>query len=373
MPIHVVGGVVRLAGRLHHGRVLLDERRAHAVRPRCNPHPHVQVIVDADVRVVRGVPPHQPVLARVRREDVEPHAVERDLHVVRFRQTLDVLVPVPLQANPNLVLAVGREHVLHERSAARPERQAVDMPFLRPVGRDNHHAAAGRRQPAPHGQLAHLLRGGEIAFHQRRRQGAGVHVVEPERDVVARQEGRHIDVEIEQVTDSVLVLGPAEPAERRRASRVGRRSRRLIQRRLEIADQAGVAGGARPRARLGRHGAGAQLAEHRLPERRIRLGMGDIHPFQRQIAGLQAVVVARDTVTVQKSALRFRFLVRPLGEGGTGRDRAEQHKRQSARRERPQTPRDHVLAPGLEPGIRPISFASFYMRRYPAANGPVLR
>jgi len=65
-----------------------------------------------------------------------------------------------------------------------------------------------------------FLRGRDVAVQQRRRQIADRHVVEAVTTVIGRQERGGVDVESQQVSDDVLILGPISAAERLGAARI---------------------------------------------------------------------------------------------------------------------------------------------------------
>ncbi len=150
---------------------------------------------------------------------------------MRLAQALDVLVAVPRQAELDLVFAVLREGVRDQRPAARAERQALDVFFLGEVRPDADRVAAGRPARAADGQAADLLRRGDVAVQERRREVAHRHVVEPMARLIVRQQRRCVDVECQEVADGVLVLGPVEPPERVGPAGVGCFGGRAVERR----------------------------------------------------------------------------------------------------------------------------------------------
>ena len=138
---------------------------------------------------------------------------------MRLAKALDVLVAVPRQPELDLELAVLREGVRDQRPAAGADREPLDVLLLGEVGPDAERVAAGGSARAPHGQAADLLRRGDVAVQERRREVAHRHVVEPAAGLVVRQQRRGVDVEREQVADGVLILGPVEPPEGVRSGR----------------------------------------------------------------------------------------------------------------------------------------------------------
>ena len=67
--------------------------------------------------------------------------------------------------------------------------------------------------------------------------------------------------------------------------------------------QAMIGGFVGPPRTLGRHGARLQLAYDLLPQFWMRPGLSRIEPFERQTAGLQTLVMARDAVLVESGAI----------------------------------------------------------------------
>src|SRR4029077_14536503 len=96
--------------------------------------------------------------------------------------------------------------------------QAGQMIFLREVGRQPNDVALERRLRAADRQPADSLRGRDIAIEQGRRQVADRYVVEAMNAVIGWQERGGVDVESQQVSDGVLILGPIEAAQRVRAA-----------------------------------------------------------------------------------------------------------------------------------------------------------
>ena len=95
----------------------------------------------------------------------------------------------------------------------------------------------GDRPGLPDGQAADLLRRGDVAVQERRREVAHRHVVEPVAGLVARQQRRGIDVERQEVADGVLVFGPVEPPERVGPAGIGFLGGRAVERAGEQGDE----------------------------------------------------------------------------------------------------------------------------------------
>ena len=108
-----------------------------------------------------------------------------------------------------------------QRAAARAERQSRQVDVLRQVVGDAEVVDARRPRGRADGQAAHLLRRGQVALHQRRRQleHAG-NVVEPVAHIVAGQERRDVEIEAQQIAHRVAVLDAVQAMERFGAARV---------------------------------------------------------------------------------------------------------------------------------------------------------
>jgi hypothetical protein len=111
-----------------------------------------------------------------------------------------------------------------------------------------------------------------------------------------------VDVERQEVPDSVPVLGAIEAAQGFRAPGIRLRNGRRIKRRLEPGQQ----GTAILLRRLGhvwrRHGADVHLAHHLFPDFYVPTRVGEVGPVQHEVGSLDAFVVARDAVLIEQGA-----------------------------------------------------------------------
>ena len=120
------------------------------------------------------------------------------------------------------------------RAPTRSERQTVHVVSLCPVRRQNHHTAPDRRRLTADRQFTDGARSRQITLHQRRRKTARVHVIEPKCRIVARQQRRGVDLERQEIADSILVFGSVETSECFGPPRLGCTGRRFVQSSLEI-------------------------------------------------------------------------------------------------------------------------------------------
>ena len=253
-----------------------------------------------------------------RQEHATP--VDRELDVVRLEEATDGAEVGLEQARLEHVLAVQRERVARHDASARAERQPLHVRRLRCVAA--HHvglSARAEERRVAHRQSANLCRRREIPLEERGRdpQCAGV-VVEAPADVVGRQQRRGVHLEPQEVAHGVGVLGAVQAAQRRRA---GVPRRRRVERALERRGQRVVGGLVRPRHTRGRHGAGAQLAHHLLPDLGVGRRVLDVEAREVEVRRPGAAVVTADTVPLHEGLI-----------GGCGLGGARRRGSRSARR-----------------------------------------
>ena len=123
--------------------------------------------------------------------------------------------------------------MLDQQSAARAERQTVDVRALIGAARRTVDGAGRSRRRIPNRPRAHDARRRDVLVEERRRhlQHAG-HVVEAIGFVVLGKEGAGVDAQREQFLDRVGVLGAIQPMERH-ASRIRVRRGGLVERALQ--------------------------------------------------------------------------------------------------------------------------------------------
>ena len=264
--------------------------------------PRHELVVGVHAAVVAGErsPPAVAVAADPEHGDLL--AVDPQLDPLLAGQPVDVADDVPLQADAQLVLAVEREAVAHRDPAPGPERQRIPGALVLDAGPGNLVGLGSRPQPTVADRHpAHLVRGRDVALHER---GGDVEevgvVVEAEAEVVRRQERRRVDLEPQQVADGVGVLRPVEPVNGGAAG-VGGGVRGPVE------------GGLQPRCRGivgGRLGAGApaggrhrpllELQQHLLPDVGPLANRVERRRVEGQIARAQPLVVAGDAVPVEE-------------------------------------------------------------------------
>ena len=193
----------------------------------------------------------------------------------------------------------------YRQASTRAERQIVaDTAVLLQVLVDDEDLRGRRSRRITHRQTADLPGRRQVPFGQHRRHRQDIRdVVEPVAGVVGRQQRLAVDLESEEITDGVGVLGPVQPVDSRTPSRVRVGHGDRIERPLEPGGDTFVLGVVRTRPAGWRHRPCPQLADHVLPE--LDLGtvlanLIEIQLLQRQPGGQRPVVVTGDTVAVEE-------------------------------------------------------------------------
>ena len=188
----------------------------------------------------------------------------------------------------------------HGRAAARAERQVLAHAVVLRQQREPRGAhRVGLDGRVAHRQPADPARRRQVALQQPRRHGQDVGVVvEAVGEVVARQQRRGVDLQIEQVADRVGVLQPVEAMDGRPAG-IRPLGRGAVEGGLQPRRERAVGLGGGPRAARRRHGLRPQLAEDLLPDLRVRADALRVDAVEGQVARPQTPVVARDAVAVQ--------------------------------------------------------------------------
>ncbi len=206
--------------------------------------------------------------------------------------------------NRELVFAVRGKVVTGDDAAARAEGHVVETLVLRGVAR-RQIRGFGRRLPVANGHAGDPRGRGRVGLEQRRgdRQRAG-NVVEAVRGIVRRQQRGDVDPQVEQIADGVGVLRPVQPVQDHGPG-IHVRRRCAIDFGFEPVAQPLVLGERRARDVGGRHHAGAQLPDHLLPHLGVVRHLHQVEALQRQIGGLESIVVTGDAVLVQQRAWLF--------------------------------------------------------------------
>ena len=167
-------------------------------------------------------------------------AVDEHDHLVRtapFAQSADVPAQIARKPDLNVVLAIPGERVRDRHAAARAKRKPGDMRLLRPIGRQPNGVGLHRRLRAADREAADFLRSRDVAIQKRWRQIPDGDVVEAVAAFVGRQQRIGVDVERQQISDGVLILGAIETTQGFGAAGVRLRRRRRIERRFQPCQQ----------------------------------------------------------------------------------------------------------------------------------------
>ena len=235
---------------------------------------------------------------RIQHEQPDATAVEADLEPM-------LIGPAAQRFHLEDIVGIERELIADRRAAARSERQAVEAHVLRKIGPQTEGLRRRRDGRIANGDTADLAGRGHVAIQERRRhfQDAG-DVVEAVAHVVGRENGRDIDVEREEVSNRVLVLGAIQPMDGLGSTGIGAGRRVAIDLALEPRGQ-------RVRARLvgpwpagRRHRAGSQLPNDFFPRLCVGRNIVQAGMVQHQTGDLRLLVVAADAVAIEECALR---------------------------------------------------------------------
>ena len=211
-------------------RRLLDERHADGVRPggqtHFRPRPRLHIVAGK-----RRVPERRlEILIAAEGRQVNTRAVHTDLDLMLVLQPAHRTEIGPEQARLDHVLAFERQRDVCEHAADGSDRQPFDVTVLRCVLADAERFTPDAAFWIANGQRTDLSRCREIPLEQHRRYAQHIgDVVEAVRGVVSGQERRRIDLECQQVTNRIAVLGSIQPVHER-PTRIGMRDRVCVER-----------------------------------------------------------------------------------------------------------------------------------------------
>ena len=206
VPVHVVVGLVRLALGLQQRGWVLQERHAELVRAGRHPDAGLQVLrrrSDGRRSFLGGVTVNDAIRSRSSSTSSSCGSRRPSTCSLRSRARRSWISYSP---------SCGKVYGISAPPRVPSGRPSTCSSWVR-SGRMRIVSPPGERPGTADGQPADLLRRGDVAVQERRREVAHRHVVEPVAGLVRRQQRRGVDVERQQVADRVLVLGPVEPAE----------------------------------------------------------------------------------------------------------------------------------------------------------------
>ena len=231
------------------------------------------------------------------RRPVEQHL---DLMGLRVLQPVDIPGITTREVDLDVMLAVLRERVRNEHPAARADGESRYMPLLRDIGRDANDVALKRGLRAPDCQRADFLRSRNVSVQKSRGQVADRHVVEAVTAFIGGQERCGVDVDGQEISDGVLILGSIETPQRFRAAWIRLRWRRLC--RATFPTTTAAPGDLPSRAAACWEAASCpcEVLHDLLPDLSAFAWVGDIGFVQLQSRGRESLVVAGDAVAIER-------------------------------------------------------------------------
>ena len=208
-------------------------------------------------------------------------------------------------ANLEHVLAIDREVVLNRDAGARIERQIVAEPFvtdaLDRIAFGVVDVFEGFEREVANRKPANPARRRHVALEQcRRGRKNGRDVIEPVTGVVDGQPFAGPNVDREQISDGIAVLGAVQPVNRR-ASRIGVGGRCAVEAELEKIRECLSFCGLRTISHVRRrHFARPDLPKHFLPHFGASGDIRHVDVLEREAARLELVVMAAHTRPVDQ-------------------------------------------------------------------------
>ena len=225
--------------------------------------------------------------------------------IISFHASVAFL-DTPDESARQFILGVSRKHVTDNCAADSSERKALDVSVLAEFAADRMLGRPRLHLRIAHGHRRYALRRVHISFQQQRRRfEGGRDVVESEFRAVGRQQVGHINVDGQQVTDSVRIFGPIQTVHDE-AARGALGFPGSIERGGEPARKARVFGLGRPGHTLRRHRPHAQLSKDSLKCARMAQQIVEGRRLQiDRIVGRQrrSFVVTRHTIFIRERAV----------------------------------------------------------------------
>ena len=225
--------------------------------------------------------------------------VDRDLEQVRLARAAREL-------DVHDVLGVDGEIARGDEAPACPHRQPGQFNVLRQLERQAMDVDHRRHRGIADGETRDLLRGREIALHDRRRDEEQVRdIVEAALRVVGGQQQLEVHLrgqvlECEQVADGIAVLGPRQPVQLRQRAGVRRGRGGTVELALEPGKQLRV--GRRLRARLAgrRHVRAPELVRDLFPDLGVGADVAEQVGVELEVPGEIDPVMAIDAVALDR-------------------------------------------------------------------------
>ena len=228
--------------------------------------------------------------------------VEQQLDLVGLRVLQPVNIPgvTTREVDLDVVLAVLRERIRNENPAACADRESRYIPLLGDIGRDANDVALKRGLRAPDCQRADFLRRRNVSVEKSRGQVADRHVVEAVTAFIGGQERCGVDVDGQEISDCVLILGTIETPQRFSTAWIRLRGGGFVERRFQPRKQrpAIFHRGLRHVGR--RHHARTKFTYDLLPDLSAFAWLGDIGFVQLQSSCRESLAVAGDAVAIER-------------------------------------------------------------------------
>src|SRR5262245_25286275 len=145
-------------------------------------------------------------------------------------QAFDFLVAVTGQPDLDFVFPVLWKGIWNQYPTASPDWQLFNMFLLSEVRTNSDGFASWRAAERSNCDSTDFLRCQNVAFQQHRREVTGPCIVKAVTNIFLWQQLRGVDVHCQEVPNSVLIFGAAEPPECFRSAWVLTIGRRLVQR-----------------------------------------------------------------------------------------------------------------------------------------------
>jgi hypothetical protein len=224
-------------------------------------------------------------------------AIDGEFQLMRMFETTDGFEIGPEERDLKLVFTVERKIVLSHKATHGAQWQAFPIQRLRLIAPDTVSLRTWKSHRIANGQSAYAICGRKVTLEQSGRDNQKIcDVVEAECRVIGWQKRGNINVDVEEVTNRIGILGAVQATERR-TSRVGSRAR--VEFTFEPLRQLLVDSRIGSRRPLRGHRACLQLSDNRFPRSRIPGYQAEIKSVEREVARQNCLVVARKAVLLE--------------------------------------------------------------------------
>ena len=241
------------------------------------------------------------------REPPDTPSVDADVELLWCAESTDVVDVGSLKTDLERVLSVDLEVMANGGATPRPEGEVFAETVVL-IEQERNSVRFDKRTTgrSTDGKPADPSSRRHVSFQQRRRDREDIrHVVKAVAvGVVGRKHLCGVDVNDEQVTDRVLVLGSVQAMEGFGPAWIRAGCSTLVDSHLQVRDEGSMGGSIRARAAARRHGTRAELPNHLLPHLSPTAHIHHVHRVERQAPGSQSLVVAADAVLIDNRSVR---------------------------------------------------------------------